>query len=377
MAGSLVRRVSAKTGKVSWQAKLYRDGDWETATFALRKEAKDALQRWQDEAKLPPSTETIGGYLDHWVETVKRHTVKPSTFRSYRWQIKTQIRPTLGAIRLQDLKATAAQSWISAQKDRVSEKTKAPISARMVRYSYTILHGAFAHALGAGLVKKNVWDAVTPPRKDPQRHVTWDEAQVLTFLDAAEFETYSPIWRLALTSGMRLGELLGLRWQDVDLDTGTIRVAQGVVLWEDGNHMDSPKSAAGIRTIRIGPLTVAALKRLVTATKTQSLKKGAAWKESGLVFVSNVGTAINDDNLRKVYIRIINSAGLPYIRIHDLRHTSATIAVQNGVPYNTVSARLGHADIRTTLGFYVRSRDTDDAQAADTIEALMSRQQRA
>lgn len=375
MAGSVVRRVSAKTGKVSWQAKLYRDGEWQTDTFALRKEAKDALQRWQDEARLPPSTETIGGYLDHWVENAKRHSIKPSTYRSYRWQIKTQIKPTLETIRLQDLKATAAQTWISAQKDRVSEKTKGPISARMVRYSYTILHGAFAHAQAAGLVKTNVWDAVTPPRKDPQRHVTWDEAQVLLFLDAAEFETYSPIWRLALTSGMRLGELLGLRWQDVDLDAGTIRIAQGVVLWEDGNHMDTPKSAAGIRTISIGARTVAALKRLVTATKTQSLKKGAAWKESGLVFVSNVGTAINDDNLRKVYIRIIDKAGLPYIRIHDLRHTSATIAVQNGVPYNTVSARLGHADIRTTLGFYVRSRDTDEAQAADTIEALMSRRQ--
>lgn len=371
MAGSIVRRVSPRTGKVSWQAKLRVGTGWRSETFERQRDAKAALQVWQGEGRVAPSPETIGAYLTHWLHTVKRHSLKKSTYRSYTWQVRTQILPTLGHVALQALTTTQAQAWISKEKDRISDKTGQPISARMVRYSYTLLHAAFAQAQSAGLVRANVWDAVTPPRPAPKRGVVWNEAQVARFLAAACRTFYHPIWLVSLTTGMRIGELLGLRWSDVDIEGATATVEQGVVLWDEGFDFDTPKTESGRRTVSLGAITVAALREHRVRQDAQREKRGAAWTNLDLVFASRNGTPLEPTNVRRELRLITERLGLPHTRLHGLRHASSTIAIQNGVPINTVSQRLGHSRVETTLALYVRSRQEDERGVSETMEGLM------
>jgi integrase len=358
---------------VSWQAKIRIRGRWRTGTFKREKDAKAALLRWQTEDEAAPRRpETLGDYLAHWLETVKRHQVRPSTYRSYRWQVRTQIVPILGRLLLADVTSTDIQRWESAEMDRPRQTDGGKRSARMVRYSHSLLAQALKHAHAAGLIAKNPMEGVTPPRRDARDHRTWEPWEVERFLLAAEGKTYSPIWLIALTTGMRIGELLALRWQDVDLEAGTIAVERGMVLAEEGYDTQAPKSAAGVRLITLGGPSIHALRAHRLRQIEQQLRKGAAWKDLGLVFASEVGTTLSNTNVRRVFLAIQQESGLQRIRFHDLRHSNATIAVEAGVPVNTVSARLGHADVRTTLSIYVRPTRTAEQAAAATIEALIA-----
>ena len=380
MAGTVVKRKT-RGGKIRWQAKLRlgKDADgkwiWRTDTFDTQREGKEALRRWEQENWVPKTTQTLEQYMLHWMHTVKRHTLRPTSYQSYLWQVRQHILPHLGPVALADLTTDMIQAHYSRERD-AGRRDGRPLSPRMVRYSHSILKQALAHAVRAGVLAANPADAAVPPRAAPRPAGRWSEAEAARFLEAAQNTTYAPLWLVALATGLRLGELLGLRWADVDLERGTLRVEQAVAPIRGlGTTLQAPKTAAGVRTLRIGRGVADAL-RAHRVRQREAQLAARDWEDHDYVFATRRGTAITASNLRRAYVALQAKAGVPRIRLHDLRHTNASTLVEAGVGLDTVSKRLGHADSRITQHLYVRGSREAEALAAEAIEERLLRRER-
>lgn len=375
MAGSVHKRLTGK-GQTRWQAKMRLGRDeagawgWRTGTYDTQREAKAALRAWEreiEEPAQPGADRPLADYLRTWLRTVKRHTVRPTTYQSYTWQVEAHIVPQLGHVLLGNLTTGQIQAYYSAQRD-AGGHAGGQLSPRMVRYSHGLLKQALDHAVRSGILRSNPAAAAVPPRAAPKAGERWSNDQAARFLVAAAGAPYSPIWPVALATGLRLGELLGLRWSDVDLDGGTLGVARSVApLRGIGATMQDPKSRRGVRAMAIGPRLVALL-GAHRAAQLQARMAARTWEDGDLVFASRAGTPITAGNLRRAYLAAIVAAGVPRIRLHDLRHTNASALVEAGVGIDTVSRRLGHADSRITQHLYVHAGPEADAAAAGAIE---------
>jgi len=248
-----------------------------------------------------------------------------------------------------------------------------------VRYLHAILHRALKEAVGLGLVARNVTEAVAPP-KDRRRAVeSWDVDDVQRFLDvAADDHRYGPIWLVALHTGMRRGELLGLRWQDVNLDAGVLYVRQAlsVVATDDGPKLTfgEPKTQSGRRTIALDPTCVATLREHRARQIERRLALGPQWREGDLVFTNEIGGPVDPMNLYHRFIALAAKAGVPRIPLHGLRHTHATLLMKHGVNPKVVAERLGHADITLTLSTYSHVLPQMQQQAADVFAEVIRRE---
>jgi integrase len=390
MAGGVYKRVSPRTGKVTWQAKLWRKNKkgvwgWKTGTFATRTLAREALLRWQTEVEPDWSERPLVDYLRFWLADVKRHAVKEiTTLESYRWQLETHVVPALGSTRLCDLTAEQIQAWVSEQKDHGRKPRRRknkdgvfeniaddrPLSSRMVAYSLSLLRACLQLATDTGLLPRNPAAHAQPPKRDAKTGGRWTDEQARAFLKAAAGHRYGCIWMIALATGVRPGELKGLRWADIDFEARTLRVHAQVQEVKGGKVLTGTKRDRE-RTLRLAPLTVTALRnqlKIVTALPYDNER----WQEFDLVFPSAVGTPLTASRMRLVFNALCARAGVPVIRLHDLRHTSASLAIEAGVPLKTVSERLGHMDVRTTLGFYVHSVPETEESAAAVIESLIT-----
>jgi integrase len=313
-----------------------------------------------------PSKVTLEEYLRHWLEHVVRHTVRPWTFAGYESKVRVHIIPALGQVRLQALRPPDLEAFYS-------RKLAAGLSRRTVEYLHAILHRALGHAERQGLIPFNPADRVRPPRpaRTPGRLGVLSPEQARRFLEAARQYEYGPLFVLAVTTGMRLGELLGLKWQDIDFEAGAVHVRRALYRvrgeWVEGE----PKSAAGKRKITLPALAVAVLKEHRVAQLEARLKAGAAWEETGLVFTTATGRPIHPRNVNRALESVLKRAGLPRIRFHDLRHSHATLLLMLGENPRVVQERLGHSQITLTLQTYSHVLPDLQAGAARKIgEAL-------
>jgi integrase len=363
------------------------EAKWRTETFAKEREAKAALARWRHEEDTPPvevaSEETLAEYLRYWLTHVKVGGVhvRPSTHRSYREVVEGQLIPGLGHIPLRNLTTEQIQRWESAESARLTIRQArkagsrqhhkadiAPItapaptvlSARMVRYPHGLLKQALTHAVLSGRLARNPMEGVVPPRKAPGRRELWTPDQVRRFLAAVQTAPYAPLWEVALATGLRIGELIALRWSDLDLALGRIAVTQAFARSGVPQDTGDPKSRAGTRVVTVTGHTLTVLRAHYAR---------APWPE-GLVFPSRAGTMILPQNVHKVYSALKRDLALPPARFHDLRVLHTTTAILAGMPVNAVSERIGHADIRTTLSLYVRSNPAAEAMVAATVDGL-------
>jgi integrase len=218
-----------------------------------------------------------------------------------------------------------------------------------------------------GLVARNVADAVKPPRDPRKEQPTWTAQEVQRFLDVARISSYGPIWLLSLATGMRKGELLGLRWCDVDWDHDTVHVrqTQGVVRGKI-YLKPTPKTAAGKRTITVPHSVMDQLK----AHRVTQLAAGH-WSKTGLVFTSATGTAINPRNLSRQCDVLMAKAGVPRISVHCQRHTHITHLLMNGVSVKAISDRVGHANASITLDTYSHLTREARREVADVVDRLL------
>jgi integrase len=234
------------------------------------------------------------------------------------------------------------------------------------------LHRALDQAVRWGLLMRNVTDAVDPPRRSSPEMRAWDARQVAAVMAAAASDELEALWRVAVFTGMRRGEILGLRWADVDLDAGELSVRRTLSRGATSRlEAGEPKTAAGRRRVSLPPSVVDSLRRHRVRQLEQRLAAGPAYGDQNLVFATDSGGVILPNALSLRFRRLIERAGVPVIRFHDLRHTNATIDLASGTHPKVVQERLGHASISETLDRYSHVTKNMQREAANRLDAAI------
>lgn len=358
MQGSIQKR----TGKrgVSWTV-VYDDPTaahrrQRRKTFKTKREATafltQTLHQIQTGGFIEPRAITTGEYLDYWLETYALHNVRPTTYRSYEQVIRLHAKPALGTVLLQKLQPAHLQLLYSDKLTNGRADGNGGLAPRTVQYLHRILREALNQALKWQMVNRNVADATEPPRAARAQVTVWNDEQVRTFLGATEHDYYAPVWHVALTTGLRRGELLGLRWQDVDFEDGVLRVRQSLVEVNGTPLFQEPKTKSGRRTVALFPVTLSELRAHRTRQLQHRLAIGPAWEDHDLVFANADGRPVYPANLARHFRRRMKELQLPTIPFHSLRHTHATLMLRDGMHVKVMSERLGHSSIAITLDTY-------------------------
>jgi len=300
-----------------------------------------------------PGKTSLAEYLERWLKEYAWTNLSPRTAEGYESIIHQHIIPSIGNLRLTQLKPEHLQRYYSEKLDNGRCDGKGALSPTTVSHHHTCLHCALEMALKMGLVNRNVADAVTPPRlQHPEMH-TMVEEEVQAFLDAARKTIYYALFYLLLFTGLRRSELLALRWCDIDLDLCELSVLRSLHHLRDGSIVfRQPKTAKGRRMVALTPSTALMLREYKTQQETARLIIGTSLKDEDLVFCHIDGKPLLPDTVSHAWSKILQQAGLKHFRLHDGRHTHASIMLKQGIHPKIVQERLGHATISTTLDLY-------------------------
>jgi integrase len=276
------------------------------------------------------------------------------------------IRPALGNLKLKNVTPAHVRGLYR-------EKLEVGRSPRTVQYIHVTLHKALKQAVADGLIPRNATEAVKPPqvRKEEIRPLTAEQVKVL-FEDVRD-DRLESLYILAVHTGLRQGELLGLKWGDVDLEAGTLQVRRTLTTAKGGPVLSAPKTKGSRRTVKLSPTALEALRSHLARQLEEIDRVGSLWREKGLIFAAEVG-----EPLRRQYVTarrfkpLLRRAGLPEIRFHDLRHTCATLLLSENVNPKVVSEMLGHATIAITLDTYSHVLPTMQESAAKAMEDALS-----
>lgn len=355
--GRWAAAVSLPTGK----RKTYYARTRQDAAKKLR-EAQNNL-----EAGLPvaPDRLKFGEFLEQWLASVAS-TVRPSTHRRYEQYVRVHVQPTLARVPLAKLGVQHLQTVYA-------ERLAAGASPTSVAHLHAILHRALSQGLRWGLVHRNVSDLVDPPRMARHEMQTLSQEQARTLLEAAEGERLEALYHLALTTGIRQGELLALRWRDVDLGAATLQVRATLTRASGEFVLAEPKTRRSGRTVLLTAGAVEALRSHRARQNEERLRLGSEWDDRwDLVFANEVGRPIEAGNLlRRSFWPLLQRAGLPRIRFHDLRHSAATLLLSRNVHPKIVSEMLGHSQIGVTLDRYSHVVPTMQRAATEAMEAML------
>ncbi len=249
------------------------------------------------------------------------------------------------------------------------------LDGRTVSYVHTIVHRALKDAVRWGRLPRNPADAADPPRGGPKSDGVhaWDAATLREFLatSAADGDRLHPLWVLLATTGMRRGEAVGLRWSDVDLDAGRLRVVQTIIQVRSKVTIGEPKTARGRRPIALDAGTVAVLREHRKRSIEQRMLVGPDFEDRGLVFHQPDGSCLKPDSVSASFVRRVKRAGSPPLTLKGLRHTWATLALERGIHPRVVQERLGHSTIAITLGIYSHVAPTLHDEAAEIVASLV------
>jgi integrase len=300
----------------------------------------------------------LGDYLDRWLNNSVRGSVKPVTFESYARLVSVHIVPALGRMKLKALSPAHLQGFYRAKLD-------AGLSPRTVQYLHVVLHRALKQALRWGLVARNVAEAVDPPKISKEEISPLSPEQARKLLHAAADDRLGALYVLAVHTGLRQGELLSLKWEDIDLESSVLRVRRTL----SSGEFTAPKTAKSRRSVRLSATAVEALKRHSARQADEMTRVRDLYRDQGLVFASEIGTPLNRHNVsRRSFKPLLKRAGLPEIRFHDLRHTAATLLLSKNVNPKVVSEMLGHSTVAVTLDVYSHLLPIMQESAATAME---------
>jgi integrase len=307
---------------------------------------------------------TVGEYMDRWLKDV-RDTVRQSTHERYEHAINPHITPALGRIKLKDL--TSAQvRWF--YRDRLDSG----LSPASVHKLHVVLHKALKAAVADGLIPRNAAAGLKLPKLSREEIDPLSREEALRLLEAARGWKLEALYVLALNTGMRQGELLALKWDDVDLEGGLIRVRRTLTKAGKAYAIGEPKTKGSRRVIRLTATAVDALRDHLSRQLEEMERMGTLYQPGGLVFTTKTGTIINPSNLRNRSFRVLlRAAGLHYIRFHDLRHTCATLLLSKNINPKIVSEMLGHASVSITLDIYSHLLPDMQEKAAKALEEAL------
>lgn len=363
------------------------DGKWRERRQARRRgfPTRKAAQREMDDLKVtaregtfvPPTRQTVREYLEtEWLPAVRRRLTE-GTFDSYDRNIKSHVIPAIGGIQLQALNGGALDRLYRKLETTGHKRTGKALSPRTVRYIHTILHVALRDAVRWNRVQANAADQATPPSaraaKAPEM-TTWTGSQLASFLERTKGDRYGHAWMFLATTGCRRGEALGLRWHDLELKAGSASIRQQAVLVPKPSGVGRevrivPGTKSGdARVIELDRRTVTVLRAWRKQQAVERLQLGADYDDHDLVFARPDGRPMDPKHFSQTFDRRLARkafADLPRIRVHDLRHTWATLALEAGVDIAVVSKQLGHASPVVTWATYQHVRKglrTDAAQ---------------
>jgi integrase len=383
MRGSVYRRGTTWTAHVSW-----RDGGHQRQVkkggFRTRRDAEQHVAEVVARHRSMPAAHveriTVERFiLDEWLPA-KESALKPSTFASYQNTVSAYVLPRLGALRLDQVSGSNLNKLYS---DLLTEGrtgasgTRGGLAPKTVRNIAGLLHKVFNDAIRWGRVAVNPCAAADPPRRPDAELRTWTPEQLGAFLTTASDDRHAAAWFLLATTGMRRGEVLGLRWTDLDLRAARVTITQTLSMAGDQPVLGSPKTTTGRRTIALDPATVAVLRHWRKTQSAERLSVGAGWNDHGLVVTEPDGRWVHPQVLTRRFHALLRRTDLPGIRLHDVRHSYATAAIDAGVPVKVLSQRLGHADIAVTLRIYAHVLPGDDEVAAHAVAARLLAREKA
>ena len=333
-------------------------------------EVKEKLGRAIEDNKgldiVKASQYTVGQWMDVWFENYAKIKVRPSSHKTYKGYIENHIKPSIGKIPLSKLTTLEVQALYrklltSGRVERIESKQQPKgLSAKTVRNINQVISSAMELAKSQKLISSNPTDGCALPKVEHQEMKTLTADQLAAFFREAKNSGVFEMYYLELATGLRRGELLGLKWDDINLDTGTIQVKRQVARI-NGEVVEAPlKTKNSYRTLSIGADTVEILRE-------QRSKVAGEY-----VFPSPNGGPISPDSVLHMLHRVLDRAGLPPLRFHDLRHTFSTLALQNGVDIKTVSGMLGHYSAGFTLDTYAHVTTAAQKEAAKTMDNLLS-----
>jgi len=344
--------------------------------FKTRKECEAALRQaiadQHDGTLAKPSQRTIASFLvDEWLPAVKPK-LRASTWASYRTNTNAHVVPVLGEVKLQGLTPVQLNLFYAHLLES-GRRRGGGLSPKTVRNIHVMLHRALKDAVRWGYLPRNVAVAADPPvGRSAERHV-WTPDQLGAFLEHVRADRLYALWLLVATTGMRRGELAGLRWVDINFANARVSPQRPRVVVDHAVEVSEPKTAKGRRALALDPATVAVLREHQTRQAEEKAVIGAGYRHSGLVFTWPDGSPIHPDLMTRWFEQHSRAAGLPRIRLHDVRHSYASAALAAGVPAKVISERLGHATVGFTLDTYSHVLPGLDAAAAQAVAQLILR----
>jgi integrase len=341
--------------------RLYVSGKTKTeAERALRKATVDRDGGLVFEA----GSLMLGSYLDRWLFNI-RDTVRQRTWERYEQIVRVHLKPAFGKKKLKNLTPTQVRSLYR-------EKLDSGLASRTVQYIHTSLHKALKDAVSDGLVPRNVTEGIKAPKPKKKEINPLNPEQTRVFLEAARGDRFEALYILAVHCGLREGELLGLKWDDLDFEAGKLSVRRTLSETRTGHIFEAPKNGKG-RNIHLTQAAKDALRSHRKRQNAERLRVGSKWEDHGLVFPSRKGTTMNAKNLTARHFKpILKRSELPDIRLHDLRHTCATLLIPRGVHPKFVQELLGHATIAITLDTYSHVLPSMSDQTATAMEEALS-----
>lgn len=296
---------------------------------------------------------TLASYLGQWLKDYAFPNLAPRTAEVYEYIARVHLIPSLGHVLLTQLKPQHLQKYYSDKLSHGRCDGKGGLNPKSVRNHHMALHCALQTAVKWGLLQRNPADAADPPRFQKAEMQIWDEDEIRGFLEAAKNSPYYPIFYLALFTGLRRSELLALRWQDVDFIYCQLYVSRSMHHLKTGEIVyKNPKSAKGNRTVALSPLTLGVLGEHHRSREAQCLVLGQPLGDGDLVFSHIDGSPLLPDSVSQAWDNAVRRAGLKVIRLHDARHSHASLMLKQGVHPKVVQERLGHASVQVTLDTY-------------------------
>jgi len=335
----------------------------------------EMLAKLQEGSYVVPSKQTVSEFVDDWLAAIGS-TVRASTLASYHRNLEQHVVPAIGHVPLRVLDAGALNALYGQLLAGGRRDTKdGGLSPRTVRYIAAILHRALRDAVRWGRISVNPATAADPPRAKVVREAqpamkVWSAAEVERFLNVTADSRYQPAWLTLATTGMRRGELLALTWDDVDLDRRSITIRKALVIVTHVPQL-GPTKTGKARSIELDARTVMSLRSWRSRQAKERLLVGRGYQDSGLIFTHPDGRQYHPERFSREFDRAVERHGLQRIRLHDLRHTWATLALEAGVHVKVVSERLGHSSSVVTLDTYSHVSAAMASDAAEQVANLI------
>ena len=373
MRGSIIKRgknsysivinlgIDPQTGK--------RKQQW-ISVKGTKKEAEkrlsELLHQLDTGTFMRPNKTTFAEYLTKWLADYAKPNVAPRSFERYAGVIEQYLIPELGSITLTQLRPEHLQNHYTTRLNN-------GLSASSVRYHHAVIHIALQTAVKWGLLSRNIADAVEPPRIHRAEMQTWDEGEITQFLEATKDSPYYALFYTALFTGMRRSELLAIRWSDVDFMLSQISVSRSLHHLKDGSYIfTEPKSQKSRRTIALSPSAILMLQDYHEKQKLERTMRGVELKDDDLVFSHFDGNPLRPNSMTRAWDTMCNRAGVKKIRLHDARHTHASLMLKQGIHPKIVQERLGHSSIQMTIDTYSHVAPGLQQAAAEGFDRMLN-----